>query len=70
MSEGKGKGSGRCVGTKKAKCTKYMQEKRREKNKLRRIVKASGNAEALRYAEHCGLTAYVQRYLKPEKKDA
>lgn len=39
---------------------RYKREQHREKNKIRRILKSSGLAEAQRYAKEYSLKSYLQ----------
>ena len=59
MSESNSKGKGRKIGRNKNKCAQYKAMHTREKNKIKRVLKSSGRAEAEKYAKAHNLTAYL-----------
>lgn len=48
-------------GRNKDKCASYRTRKLREMHKIRRVLKASGREEALRYATKHGLVEYLNK---------
>lgn len=51
-------------GRNKIKCERYRREQRREKNKIRRILRSNGLQAARAYAARYGLQAYLDRLLR------
>lgn len=52
-------GGNRKIGRNLVKCNAYKVTHTREKHKINRILRSSGEAEALRYADRCGLAGYL-----------
>lgn len=63
MSDQKVSKGGRKIGNQKDRCTRYRNEKRRERNKLKHVLRSSMLAEAKRYAILHGLTGYLNSIL-------
>ena len=55
-----------CVQKMREKNVRYIREQRREKNKIRRVLKSSGLKEAKRYASANNLKPYLQGIAKGE----
>ncbi len=55
-----GKGNKK-IGRNNAKCQRYRAMGTREKNKLRRVLRSSGEVAALEYAREHNLTAYLKK---------
>ncbi len=51
-------------GRNKIKCAHYRAMHTREKNKLRRVLRASGLAEAKRWAAQHNLSAYLRKLVQ------
>lgn len=59
-----GKKGNRKLGRSVDKCKRYRDRHTREKNKVRRILKSSGRAEAERYAVTNGVVGYLASILQ------
>lgn len=67
---GKAGGAGaKKYGRNESKCKDYRTRKLREMHKIRRVLKASGYDEALKYATKHELVAYLLK-IAPEKEAA
>jgi len=62
MEQKAGKGN-RKIGRNADKCKRYALEHRREKNKLRRVLRSSGKEAAVAYADKYALGGYLRALL-------
>lgn len=59
----KSSGGNKKHGRNSAKCTSYRAMHTREKNKVKRVLKASGVDEAKRWASENGVSKYLRKLL-------